>query len=1338
MSPRRNAVAVVAPLVLMLAVPAVAQEWTFTFSEADLGHFEPVIAGLNRKPGPLGRALADAVMLSAKGPANATAPPRGEFGEGWFVALTIAKFGTDAAAAERWRGNGQMAANLIEFSRRQLAATEQSLPREGLAGYVKAADDRVDVWNPRYYFHDQGARGAPPQDVNRKYRLELGREAVVVYKNCIIDVRIGNNVRFAGGQGVPGEALLPIGPDPLILAAKRLIDGKRGEAVEEPPATEPAEPEPEPDGTVDTEMAWLQRMSDAASAAAHKAAVLRAKLSVQRLAMAEMRKRIDCFQKALRDGGKSLHQAVAEYGDELWGEAPGEADLRGELQEEIDLMGRELQDIAAEQDQQIADMLETYDRLAQEVELVGGRAENQEVRRAAAFLQRQTELQRDLDSMQLHLCAGQFEELQVIAERFILQGKHVSAARVMLTQERIESGDPRGALDEVRECLRLDPDNEVAQKQLAGLEVAYLRSIDQKALTEASGIAAMCWDRLDDHGEPGFWGAAKDILTTGVTTLGTSFIDPGADLADHAGAIQMDAASQHVGIVLITRLREKGLTLAEIRRLSNDEFIGAVGSPESNVTAEDALRMRAAIMYAFQNPDVVKLEKRSADALAVEGGDPYYDSEPFRETWLQWAGDIVNIKNVLLCAGPSAIAKAGGAWAWHGSALTAEQLGTAVTVKDAFASAVYMPELADAIARSAHGQRAIGALVGTYQQSGPVSRFVAQVLVQYGLVTAGAETGRAIGQLAGGQEGEYIGGVAGELVATIVTALGVGDLELATRLLGEAGLRQQHVALLENTISKATAELQRVPARGAVYGPRLERAASELERGALSQGSRELLEQSSRELDDEISALIARIGRGETSLAVAQQAQHAKAMKAAFDALREGRTLDARHARELVEEIEALVNGHVGTLDIQRQAVAGLGGAVGQSGPPASTGGTVRNPAMRGGAPGTGASGAGGLDDLARLNLRRGIELRRHSDRLLLAGEYQEAAERYEQLDLVVRMWGGEGSGAAKEVSAKLRLARAAAQAEQRLRRASASEPGQLAAPISDAERQALAGAAKLRPMVEKSLTNPHWVDVDGETVGVFKQAQAGRGGTDLKAERLYVEFAREVGGKAPACEMARMTLPDGTQAEGLLVRYVDGAPLRRLDAGTALAVKRDLARDRVLAAFLGDHDRHFGNYLVSPERGLVSIDHGLADYADDAVSGGTLDAAGFDNPVVGPELRKRVGENMAWRITRPREVYPDLKLFDQMLVYDDMADTARQLQAMDAAQLRALAGRVLDGPELERTVRVLQARQQHLSRVLEQCFPGVPPRGAAQLPSRRPSRWFAMPPLPATLPRAA
>ena len=187
----------------------------------------------------------------------------------------------------------------------------------------------------------------------------------------------------------------------------------------------------------------------------------------------------------------------------------------------------------------------------------------------------------------------------------------------------------------------------------------------------------------------------------------------------------------------------------------------------------------------------------------------------------------------------------------------------------------------------------------------------------------------------------------------------------------------------------------------------------------------------------------------------------------------------------------------------------------------------------------------------------------------------------------------------------------------------------------------------------------------------------------------------------------------EGVVREGVFVRIASGVDLGKLGPLSPALYKKQIARERVLAALLLDHDRKPGNYLaVSPDV-LLSMDHGMVNFR------GTVDEL---SPVATNADLEAV---MRQSVTHWRKRNPNMRFFEEQITIDDMMEAITDVKSfcenrperireiLEPFFLREEAERSLSPGQLKANVsekvnaslQVLTRRANVLEKVLRDCF---------------------------------
>jgi hypothetical protein len=220
--------------------------------------------------------------------------------------------------------------------------------------------------------------------------------------------------------------------------------------------------------------------------------------------------------------------------------------------------------------------------------------------------------------------------------------------------------------------------------------------------------------------------------------------------------------------------------------------------------------------------------------------------------------------------------------------------------------------------------------------------------------------------------------------------------------------------------------------------------------------------------------------------------------------------------------------------------------------------------------------------------------------------------------------------------------------------------------------------------------------------VAVFKPASL-EGKIDLDGEVAAYEFGKLLGLDVPAVTRLTVTGPGGKKVEGIAVRYIQGSDFIKAGEAEFLAAKRDIALDKAFSAFIGDHDRHMGNYFRTADGKVLSIDHGMADLAEIHAQGA---APGKFEALVKERLEKR--------IVGVGQVHSQIGELERNMVFQDMGDMIARIESLTDDQMQGVLRKVYgSGPEAEQKIAqalgALKLRQQQLRPLMKKYFPPLP-----------------------------
>ena len=1078
------------------------------------------------------------------------------------------------------------------------------------------------------------------------------------------------------------------------------------------------------------ETRWLHSVRKAFMAAERRKALVRGMLRVQAGAAQKIRHRIAQLRKILAEAPKTegtthlenFFKFLMDKWDDAWGPPPGpDQDVVRIIKQQIADLSQQHEQILREQDALIKDTVETYyQSIILEVEAKGDKSLWEDVRKVSQLIKRDAGEMLALAKAELYLASGQGGKFKVAAQGAIADGKYEAQVRLMQALHYHSNNQFRHAMAMYRQVMQLTApkDSEKpapltreqaqitgdeksmyqrARKMVWTLEHAYLNAIDEKASGEAAQVRAKSAERLKKGGEEGWFEWLKGHLKMGVVSATSAVVGREDALEGLASKYQKDVAAQHCGLLLAKSLHERGVPLGKIDGLTNAEFIALVKSKftgvKSELTPEQALRMRAAVKAAYQNPDMARLAAGPKQMLNVDTGTPYFNSDAYNETALEWWGDIVNVWNVATMLGPMSTFKVAGKvqttpyWGLIGEG---RQAGAIVTAKEAFARGIGLPKLAAAIGKTRAGQFMTNQFTKFFEKSTWLQDRALDATIQISACKLGEATGGTIGVVMGSDgkaEAE-----AGRMFAELFTAWGAGDVDVMKSIMASNHIAPKH---LKGLIQAAEQIADTSGDAAAVAGKHLntmKRVLPEVSEGGLSSGSKRLVRQSIGEIKKDLADAARKFQAGDGTPELCRKVDSLKVAYEGLAAAEGGMAGQARTWQDILQEAADGAN-------VEARAAARQAGnlkKVSQQLEAAGGGGTAKTGALRAGSGSkTGVKTGQMAPDRLPANLKNGSILARDVDELVLEGNYQKAIALYERRLALLKQFNLGETVEAKDIALKLRQTRKIWAAEYRLNVANdapdmqhsrAIDPGEIEAMDADPERYVKVRMATSD--AEATYSDPYWVwEVKGDRavkVGVFKGSGAGfTDGYDLRAEVLYYKIAKAIDLDVPACKIGTMTV-NGKKVKGLFVRVAPGASLESYDNATHIALKKKLARDKALATLLGDHDRRPANYLVAGKGHVTSIDHGMSDPCGRVYS----EAAQFaDEDITNLAIEQR--------IVKEGRIRQGLDYLDEHITIEDMAPTIDKLKVLfqNETKVKQLLESALSPKEVQQAMTVLKRR---------------------------------------------
>ncbi|MGM5488644.1 MAG: hypothetical protein ACQESG_06865 [Nanobdellota archaeon] len=257
--------------------------------------------------------------------------------------------------------------------------------------------------------------------------------------------------------------------------------------------------------------------------------------------------------------------------------------------------------------------------------------------------------------------SGNDAEFQKIAQKMRLGtgSETVSKISLLTGLKKLERGMPQSALHDFKSAMVEDPDNPVARDLTNKIETAYLDSIETKLMAEMHSDAK-AYDKSNQVGKDGTFNYAGDLLTTGIGSSTGALFGYEEAKALESDVLQTEVSKQIAGIQITKALMGSGMTLKEVKALeSPEEFQVLAEKFGKSITQDQAKKYREMVYQAHNNPDVEKISDNSLMPLQVDSRRSYYKNN-YDKGLVTNVLDAVNVKNVLVTLGPSAVFTHGG------------------------------------------------------------------------------------------------------------------------------------------------------------------------------------------------------------------------------------------------------------------------------------------------------------------------------------------------------------------------------------------------------------------------------------------------------------------------------------------------------------------------------------------------------------------------------------------------------------------------------------------------------------------------------------------------------
>jgi hypothetical protein len=1049
----------------------------------------------------------------------------------------------------------------------------------------------------------------------------------------------------------------------------------------------------------------IQKIQDAVAYADQEYQNQKMKLGIMRIAAGKKQNKIKYLKGIIKGGNFS-------------------AEMKLKLENTVEQLEYDVLEIQRQRDEEVKYALYNYDDVLRRMRKAYQDSKCDDVKRVLKSLGEENTKKRTFIEFELLLAASNTWErdgFYAVTNKYLVESKYRDIVFLMRALDYIEQKDPRSALYALRKSVDENPDNKTAQEMLKNIEAGYLRSIDEKTLGEAAGIRSELWSHLEEHGEEGFLGVLKDILTTGVTASASAIGGKPMALVDLGSTIGDEALVQHAGLILVIRLREAGVPLDEVDSFSNEELIAETQKLFNwTITEKEALKLRFSIKMAFNNPDVRRLSGKSKQIFDIDSGASYFKSykgesyltsDEFDEIWRDWVGDVVNIKNVITMLGPSAVISSSGKLAIHGSKLAKDTF----TVRDAFTNLIRLPDLADKFAKTTAGRACIQELFKFDQNTGVISKMVAEALVQQGMIKVG----------------EKLGGRGGAFAAEVLTTLGVGDIDQTLRILNQNGVTPETLARLAGKLRKAAEGVEDIGAVSKRYKDQLEFSIEEVTtKGAISPTTKKQLEQSCEELEKVTQNLTRKAQLADISLVQQQQYEQLRVMKSAFSDAMSGNRAGAKAGQKTVENLEEQSRSAIERLAKQADTVDDLTNGLKKADMEITYKPKMKDDPIEVLAHDNGLEGClvekkpiskrsirieadqsvdikytrKTMDGKNKPGTMLGLE---EADDAMLRQDYDGATRLYYEQYLKTKYSDDYSHYERYVIYKKYRdaaEAKLAADAFSRKRlQGAVNEEITIAytsKDLDDITTKIKSCDYTLERVETPSATKAFCLkDETGNRIAVVKPTDPKvLNKWDIKGEVLSHRISQKLKNtklKTPAT--AKITLEiDGKPTECAVIRYVKGADLEDNTLGVQYNVKKQLGESKAKSLIMLDHDRHSGNYKVDDIGEAFDIDRGFNGIG-----------RAMEQPA--EELDAYV-KNMAEQcVNQPAQKDVIIRNLENHITYDDIDPVVKQMEGWDESTWREILDGIVESEdEMQKVIKVLNTNMKYVREILQERFPTI------------------------------
>ncbi len=836
------------------------------------------------------------------------------------------------------------------------------------------------------------------------------------------------------------------------------------------------------------------------------------------------------------------------------------------------------------------------------------------------------------------------------------------------------------------------------------------------------GEAKGWWDGFKELNSA-FWGSSPVTLGGGLNWSGTN--STASTVADETILVQEAVAKNQVSLFAIQRLIRSGLTLKEIRKITDDQILEHLAFQTFERKELDRAKARKICQ------DIHETFAELYDLRALAEGDMdefekfiernYYATFDGSKTWSESIGDFFfSPLGIVMMFGPSAVVRANGQWVAtvpRGQLALLEEAGRLERVRDVFATTMKLEEL---------GRRFTSTRVGGMLADAVIAdqKFLASRSLLERFLNGGARLAASVTIYCGAAELADESGIPG--MRMLVDALGaLGAEEMAFDILSRNGTP------LRKLLTKCD-EFAGVLAKEEAELAQLTKAHEQLEAVQKSLAARAkpgtvpvLNDTELKQIEDAITKLPPP-KKGTLKVAGTDKKEDAKGtLKAAADALKKGDTEEAKRA---LTGSKALQGEMQMTLDAYGMALAKVREIYSKK--PALRQTTPVEPLKPikqiPGNPPNFAPPGGYPSGPAGITLKYG-------DEAVQKGKLDEARDFY--MHALEQAEQSKADEVAKFIQSRLDLISAAeAESSSILRRGPARAPPSAQAleqtHLDEMLANLAAGKLELIPNPNRSANPVYFIQGKGDKKlnFVFKALDD----ADKVACEVFGPLAaNKLGLSSAQARRTKMTVPrlkDGKvlivngkpileEVEGFLVRAAEGKELMEMTEATILALKEDYAKQRVLRLWMGDTDGHLRNILITPEGRLLPIDFDFGSLKKDGkIRQAVMDTSSqkefLENVLNFPAGVRQVNEQrikLGLGEHGSAPLYTWLDRLDGMLSYDEMAGTVKAIKDLcgerNGEALKEMLRQALPEEKVQEAFEALTERAGLLEEVLKTKF---------------------------------